>query len=102
MPMRYDFSDEFKELTNGEINRDVMGPEQNKLLRKWIGRGVRGARDAISKSLPSGLDEKTLRAYHEIARRNIADDNDPRGTQAARIELIEQMIDEIQRTRNTE
>jgi len=95
--MRYNFSKEFQGLTNGDINRDVIGPEQNKRLREWWGRGLQGAQEAAKTPLPVGIDEKSLRAYHEIARRIIAEGKDPRGTQAARIELIEQTIDAFQR-----
>lgn len=100
--MRYNFSEEFKGLSNGEINRDAIGSEQRKLLEEWMGRGVQGAVDAMGDPPPSGIDERTLRAYHEVARRIIEADNDSRGTQAARIELIEQGIEELRGRDNAE
>lgn len=93
--MRYNFSAEFANLTNAETNRNVIGPEQRKLLQHWMGRGPAGARAARGGIPPAGLKRQSLRAYHEIARRVIDAENDPRGTQEARIELIEEALDAL-------
>jgi hypothetical protein len=87
-----DFRDEFQGLSSQEINQQIIGPHQNSLLRQWMGIGVRGAVAAQGLALPEGLTARSLRAYHEIARRAVFSGNDPRGTQAARLQLIESVL----------
>lgn len=100
--MRYDFSSEFKGLKTKEIVVGAIGQQQRRLLQGWMGVGSSGARAALGRPLPAGLEEKTLRAYHEIARRMVSRGNDPRGTQAARIDLIESALDQLRRASGEE
>jgi hypothetical protein len=93
--MRYSFEPEFRSLTNAEINRNHIGPDQRRLLRAWFGVGLSGARSGNAAPVPFGLTAHALRAYHEIARRLIATGNDPVGTQAERVKLIEQALDAL-------
>jgi hypothetical protein len=85
------FSQQYQGMTNQQIVRSL-GSQQLDLLRQWMGRGPQGARQAMGHSLPQGLTEDALRAYHEIARRQIEAGLDTVGTQAARLELIEQAL----------
>lgn len=85
------FSQQFQGLTNQQIVHSL-GSQQLDLLRQWMGRGAQGARQAMGRPLPQGLTEDALRAYHEIARRQIDAGLDTVGTQAARLELIEQAL----------
>ena len=78
-------------MSNAEINQ-VIGNQQRSLLQQWMGRGAEGARQAMGQSLPEGLTADTLRAYHEVARRQIEAGLDTVGTQAARLKLIEQAL----------
>jgi len=78
-------------MSNYQINQSI-GPQQRELLRQWMGQGVDGAREAMRRPLPKGLTVDTLQAYHEIARRQIEAGLDTAGTQAARLELIEQAL----------
>lgn len=93
--MRYNFEPEFRGLTNAEINRDRIGPDQRRLLRAWFGVGPGGAGSGDAAKVPFGLTAHALRAYHEIARRLVSTDNDPIGTQAERIKLIEQALNQF-------
>jgi hypothetical protein len=93
--MRYDFEAEFRRLTNAEINRARIGPDQRRLLRAWLGVGRGGASSEDAAQIPIGLTADTLRAYPEIARRLIAAGNDPLGTQAERMKLIEGALDAL-------
>jgi hypothetical protein len=85
------FSRQFRGLDNAQIN-ELIGIEQRNLLRQWMGSGADAARSAMGRPLPEGLAAETLRAYHEIARRQIEAGLDTVGTQAARIKLIEQAL----------
>jgi hypothetical protein len=85
------FSQQFQGMTNQQIVRSL-GSQQLDLLRQWMGRGVQGAQQAMGRPLPQGLTADTLRSYHEIARRQIEAGLDTLGTQAARLELIEQAL----------
>lgn len=93
--MRYNFKDEFAHFSNVEINQNVIGIYQRRLLQSWFGRGADGARAAHGKTLPSDLDVVSLRAYHEIARRQIEDGHDHQGTQRERLDLIEEALEEL-------
>lgn len=93
--MPYDFRNEFNGLSNKEINRTVIGPEQKELLGSWMGIGRHGALAARGKPLPEELSEQALRAYHEIARREVANGNDRGGAQQARMKLIEMALDSL-------
>jgi hypothetical protein len=88
------FSQQFQGMTNQQIVRSL-GSQQLDLLRQWMGRGAQGARQARGRPLPQGLNADTLRAYHEIARRQIEASLDTLGTQAARLELIEQALQSL-------
>jgi hypothetical protein len=81
-------------LSNGELVRSI-GPELLKLLKAWMGVGPNGARKAMGSSPPQGLMAQSLRTYQEIARRQIAAGLDTAGTQAARIQLIEEGLRRI-------
>lgn len=81
--------DAFAGLTNRQIVQSL-STEQLDLLRQWMGTGAQGAEQALGRALPEGLTADTLRAYQEIARRQIAAGLDTVGTQAARLQLIEQ------------
>ncbi len=94
--MRYNFKDEFAHQSNAEINKNVIGTSQRRLLQGWFGRGADGARDARGKTLPSGLNAVSLRAYHEIARRVIEAEADQNGTQYERLELIEDALEKLE------
>jgi hypothetical protein len=91
---RYVFSDQFKGLTNAEINHGI-GLEQRELLRQWLRTGADAANKASVATPPAGLTAETLRAYHEIARRQIAAGVDPVGTQSARIRAIETVVSDL-------
>ena len=93
--MRYNFEAEFRGLSNAEINRDRIGVDQRGLLRAWFGVGPGGAGSVNAADIPLGLTVPALRAYHEIARRLIAAGNDPLGTQAERVTLIERALEEL-------
>ena len=81
----------FQGMTNKQIVRSLPR-QQLDLLRQWMGTGAQGARQAMGRPLPQGLTADTLRAYQEIARRQIEAGQDTLGTQAARLELIEQAL----------
>jgi hypothetical protein len=85
-----DFSARFIGLSNGEINQTIAS-EQRVLLRKWFGRGPAGR--GRSEEAPSGLTRETLEAYHEIARRTIAEGKDPMGTQQMRLKRIDEELE---------
>ena len=80
-------------MSNAEINRDIIGNEQRRLLSQWFGIGPEGAAMAKNSPPPADLDLSTLKAYHEIARRVIQAADDFQGTQRARMELIEQALE---------
>jgi hypothetical protein len=86
-----DFSQLFQGMTNQQIIHSL-DSQQLALLRQWMGRGAQGARQAMGGPVPQSLTADTLRAYHEIARRQIAADLDPVDTQKARRDLIEQTL----------
>ena len=81
----------YQGLTNNQIVQSLRG-KQLDLLRQWMGRGAQGARQAMGKPLPEGLSPDTLRAYLEIARRQIEAGLDTVGTQAARLKLIQEAL----------
>jgi len=81
-------------MTNQQIVRSL-GSQQLDLLRQWMGIGAHGAQQAMGRPLPQGLTENALRAYHEIARRQIEAGLDSVGTQAARLRLIEQALQDL-------
>jgi hypothetical protein len=53
-----------------DINQAV-GNQQRELLRQWMGTGAEAARADMERPLLEGFTMDTLRAYHEIARRQI-------------------------------
>jgi hypothetical protein len=87
----FNFSQRFQGMTNFEINQAI-GNQQRALLQQWMGRGAEGARQAMGCPLPQGLTVETLRAYHEMARRQIEAGLDTVLTQAARLRLIEEAL----------
>jgi RHS repeat-associated protein len=87
-------STKFVGMTNNQIVKSI-GGDQLKLLKGWMGTGPAGARNAIGKPLPKGLTKYSLRAYREIAVRQIKANNDPIGTQAERLKLINQALTKL-------
>ncbi|HEY5314453.1 MAG TPA: hypothetical protein VIK18_18110 [Pirellulales bacterium] len=86
-----DFSNQFQGKSNAEINRAI-GVQQRNLLRRWLGTGADAAQEADANAKPANLTVDTLRAYHEIARRQIEAGLDRGGTQAARLRSIENAL----------
>jgi RHS repeat-associated protein len=76
-------------LTQRQINQRFIPPQQNSLIRKFLGRDKRGAAFRRENfEVPEGLTREALEGYAELARRAIAAGKDKEGLQVERLELI--------------
>jgi RHS repeat-associated protein len=78
----------------GRALSNTISKEQRKLLHDFLGDGVKGARDALTRlnaggSLPEGLTKQTLDTYKSIAQNAIKAGQDTVGAQAARLKAID-------------
>jgi len=87
-----------KPLTRGQLARTI-GPDQQALLKQLFGTGPGGAQKALAAiqaggQIPSGLTTQTLQTYQQIAQMSINEGIDSIGTQAARLQLINSILNQ--------
>lgn len=91
-------TDEFADLTRGEIARKFISHQQKVLLEEFFGTGLKGAEFRLANFIvPDAIEIESLEAYGEIARRTIEEKLDKQGVQALRLHLVEMALTEIKR-----